>query len=292
MESADSFDVDSLRARVDFLRQTQNVDGGWGYFPGRQSWLEPTAWAALALHSQGDTSSTKAWRLIKTWQQADGSCRPCAAVALPNWTAALAITLGTIYRDETAVQRGADYLLNLLGEDSKMSFRIAKFLSPASVDREPTFQGWPWKPGCTSWIEPTAHSITALRLAAKMVRDTRIETRAQSAQSMILHLRCKDGGWNYGANVALGTPLESFPETTALALVGLVGRNDVGDAVRYMEGLRAATQAPLATAWLTIALRLHGKHVRSDEKTMVGQDTLLTALEVLGSPEGNWRLLA
>ena len=38
-----------LQSRLEFLRKTQNTDGGWGYFPGKQSWLEPTAYAMLAL---------------------------------------------------------------------------------------------------------------------------------------------------------------------------------------------------------------------------------------------------
>ena len=285
--------MDSLGAKFEFLRGTQNADGGWGYFPGRQSWLEPTAWASLALHSRGDASA-KGWRLIKTWQKDDGSCRPCAAVGIPNWTVALAMILGMLHRDERAVERGVAYLLSVSGSESSGLSRIAKFLSPDHTDREPRFQGWPWKPGNTAWIEPTAHSVTALRLAGKMVGASGIAGRIQSAQSMILHMRCKDGGWNYGARIALGVPLESFPETTALALVGLVGRRDIGDAVQHAAGLLSTKQSPLAAAWLRIALRLHGgQHGRSEEAPPMNaqQDTLLTALEILGSADGNWRLL-
>ena len=49
---ADYFSVGDLylQSRLDFLRNTQNPDGGWGYFPGKHSWLEPTTYATLALH--------------------------------------------------------------------------------------------------------------------------------------------------------------------------------------------------------------------------------------------------
>ena len=37
------------QVRLDALRKAQNPDGGWGYFAGKESWLEPTAYAAMAL---------------------------------------------------------------------------------------------------------------------------------------------------------------------------------------------------------------------------------------------------
>ena len=282
--------MDPFRARLDFLRSTQNADGGWGYFPGKQSWLEPTAWAALALH--GDPASVRAWTLIKSWQKSDGSCRPCSSVDVPNWTAALAVTLGSLHRDEATVKRGLDYLLSTKGADSYTMSRIAKFISPDHTDREPKFQGWPWKPGNTSWIEPTAHGVTALRLAGKVIGAETVADRIGSAQSMILHMRCKDGGWNYGARIALGHPLASFPETTALALIGLAGRSDVGEAVQHASSLLAVKQSPLSRAWLRIALRLHASKPSALDEPLNGQDTLLAALELLGgNEEGNWRLL-
>ena len=38
-----------MQAQLDFLRSSQNSDGGWGFFPGKQSWLEPTAYALIGL---------------------------------------------------------------------------------------------------------------------------------------------------------------------------------------------------------------------------------------------------
>src|SRR5207249_819591 len=63
-----------LAPRLEFLRTTQNPDGGWGFFPGKQSWLEPTAYALMALH--GDASSAqhfeRGWKLVRSWQLPDG----------------------------------------------------------------------------------------------------------------------------------------------------------------------------------------------------------------------------
>ncbi len=277
---------DNLQARLEFLRANQNADGGWGYFPGRQSWLEPTGWAAIALH--GDPASAKAWNLIKTWQNSDGSCRPCTAVKIPNWTAALAVANGVLQKDRDAVQRGVSYLLDTAGEDSTWMARFAKLISPGHTDRNPKFKGWPWRPGNSSWIEPTTHGITALRLAGRVIGESKVKDRIESAQNMILHQRCKDGGWNYGATTALETPLASFPETTGLALIGLIGRGkEISASLDKAEQLLTQKQSPLSRAWLSLALRMHGRNAPALDAPASEPDLLLTAIESL-----DWRLLA
>ena len=49
-------------------------------------------------------------------------------------------------------------------------------------------------------------------------------------EAQLMDVRSRDGGWNYGSPAALGVDLPSYPETTALALVGLQGRGDLGKA--------------------------------------------------------------
>jgi len=46
--------ADFLRQRLDFLQRTQNEDGGWGYFPGKRSWLE-----AYRLRDAGATGARR-----------------------------------------------------------------------------------------------------------------------------------------------------------------------------------------------------------------------------------------
>jgi len=59
---------DPLSPRFDFLRSTQNPDGGWGFFPGKQSWLEPTAYALIALHSDPSSRQNfdRGWNLMRS----------------------------------------------------------------------------------------------------------------------------------------------------------------------------------------------------------------------------------
>src|ERR1700730_7033890 len=88
---------DALSSRLDFLRSSQNPDGGWGYFPGKQSWLEPTVYAALSLH--GESESDQAWALLASWQQSDGSWTPSKNVQVENWGTALCVTLAAVRGD-------------------------------------------------------------------------------------------------------------------------------------------------------------------------------------------------
>ena len=77
-------------------------------------------------------------------------------------------------------------------------------------------------------------------------------------EAQLMDVRSRDGGWNYGSPAALGVDLPSYPETTALALVGLQGLwiwarfSDLGYA-----GVAATceTPSPLARAYLTITMR-------------------------------------
>ena len=61
-----------LAKRLEALRRAQNADGGWAFEAGKQhSWLEPTVYAALALH--GEPEADRAWDLVRRWQRPDGS---------------------------------------------------------------------------------------------------------------------------------------------------------------------------------------------------------------------------
>ena len=283
-----------LRARREFLLQNQNRDGGWGYFPGKQSWLEPTAYAALVLH--GDPAAAKATALVLGWQNPDGSFRPAGAVASPSWTTALGVTLASLAGDVTAAGRGVDNLLQIHGTeaDNWLTKVMWKVLPQVAQDRDPSLLAWPWRPNASSWIEPTAHAIVALRVAAsRNITRASLQQRVDLGQRMILSLRCKDGGWNYGSRSALAVDLPSYPETTAVALLGLAGRvGDVGNPVEYGRKLASAPQAPLASAWLRVSLGLHGAPVSPDpDKGLEGNDILLAAVEALGAEGGNAHLL-
>ena len=106
-----------LGLRLDALRKNQNPDGGWGYFPGKTSWLEPTAYAALAL--TGDPAADRAWQLLSSWQLPDGSWKPSSQVDVSSWGTSLCATIA-IARNEWGqpLRSGVNWLVGTTGIES------------------------------------------------------------------------------------------------------------------------------------------------------------------------------
>jgi hypothetical protein len=161
------------------------------------------------------------------------------------------------------------------------------------VEHDHTLKGWPWTAGTAAWIEPTAHAVRALELSEPYAGLAGLRERAEEGIRMILDRQCRDGGWNYGNKRVLGEDLESFPECTAVALIGLCGRK--GPQVerglqRAQEDWRRGPRG-LAQALLRIAFRMHG--VAFDDRPVVVNErteTTVLALSLIGEAEGAWRL--
>lgn len=275
-------DVENLAGRTEFLRLNQNVDGGWGYFPGKQSWVEPTVYAALALARNRDGAAERAWNLLRSWQNDDGGFRPNRHPGNSTWCTALAVLLGVELNQD--VSRGAHWLLETSGAESSALNRFVRRFGALPAGREVEHRGWPWRPGTTSWVEPTAFALAALRRWSAGSRPSaRTLERIRTGERMLLSVRCSDGGWNYGSKGALGVDLPSYPETTALALIGLgssAPRAAVNLARRWLSEGGAS---PLARAWLTIALNANGSQLSISQRPWTGNDILLCSLECLGS---------
>jgi hypothetical protein len=279
-------------AHLDALRRMQNADGGWGYFPNKQSWLEPTAYAALALH--GEPAADRAWGLIQSWQLPDGGWRPAADVQIANWATALCVTIATVRKDfGNPFQKGVEWLLGSKGVESRLMYRIATRVGMLEGDRNFSLKGWPWKPGTSSWVEPTAHTLVALRQASAHVPSklsADLVERVLLGEAQLIDVRCRDAGWNYGNRAVLRLDLPSYPETTALALIGLQGNGNVSESIArakqmVSDPLQGAAKSPLSRAWLRLALRLHGVQV----DLPVGQplrDVVVTAVDAIGASAG------
>lgn len=285
---ADSY----LAARLAYLRSTQGSDGGWGYFPRKQSWLEPTAYAAMAL--LGEPAADKAWELLKSWQMADGSWKPSADVQLANWGTSLCVTLAMARREwGDATRNGVTWLLGSAGVESNWINRAAARVGLLNAERDLSLKGWPWKEGTSSWVEPTSHALVALKTASSGAIMTKFSTRVeriQSGEAQLLDVRCRDGGWNYGSRAVLDDDLRSYPETTGIALLGLQGVKGIGTSIDLAARMLNGGVAPMARAWLTVALRLHGQQVPALAGPLLS-DILITAIQALACPEGNYKVM-
>lgn len=267
------------------LRKSQNADGGWGYLPGKQSWLEPTVYAAVAL--LGEPAADRAWTLLKSWQAPDGGWRPAATVQVPSWGTSLCVRLAQS-RGEFGepFQKGVRWLLGSEGNEGPFWWRallLTKLFG--GTDRNLELIGWPWKPDCSSWVEPTTHAIVALKQAAnapvKLSRNT-LDQRVRNGVGHLVDVRCSDGGWNCGNRAALNVEMVGWPETTAIALIGLQGRTDLGKSLDLASRMASETTSPLARAWLTIALKLHGRVVPASTVQLAPTpETMIAALSLI-----------
>ncbi|MEO8026085.1 MAG: prenyltransferase/squalene oxidase repeat-containing protein [Bryobacteraceae bacterium] len=282
-----------LASRLEFLAKTQNPDGGWGYFPGKQSWIEPTAWSAIALH--GHPASAQAWQRLLSWQNQDGSWRPSQDVNVSSWATALCVIIGHL-RNEFGepYKRGLHWLLTTHDAESTAYYRALGKIG-YEVGRDPAHPAWPWKPGDSSWIEPTAHTLLALKLAGKRLKIQEITERIALGEASIMDQRCQDGGWNYGNRQVLKVYLPSYPETTGIALVGLQNFDAeiIRPSVEKARALLGERQGRMASAWLSIALQMHGKEAPASTHPDVAPngDILETALEAIAAPGGACHLL-
>jgi hypothetical protein len=278
-----------LKVRLDVLRKAQNQDGGWGYFAGKQSWLEPTAYAAMAL--LGEPASDRAWKLLSTWQLPDGSWKPSEQVAISSWGTSLCVTLAVARNDwGAATRKGVDWLVGSSGAESRWVNIIASKLGIFDAGHNVRLKAWPWKPDTAGWAEPTAHALVALKIAGVKWPGSELSERVHSGEAQLLDVRCRDGGWNYGTPITQGGELPAYPETTALALLGLQHQKGLESAFDLAWKMMRDTPSPLARAWLTVAMRLHGM-TPPEPAGDPAADQMITTVEALSASEGNWTLM-
>ena len=287
-----------LESRLALLQASQNPDGGWGYFPGKQSWMEPTAYAMLALHGQpgAEASLDRAWNLARSWQTSDGSVRPSAEVLDGTWVTSLYITLASVRETyDQNVTRSVDWLLQVAGAEHNLLMRAFSAMHLLQTKLDVSHQGWPWRAGNAAWIEPTAHALVALKKVAARYTNSELPYRVREGEALLLARRCSDGGWNCGNPNVLNFDLPSYPETTGIALIGLMGRPsaELAAPLAVARKWRTETRSSLAKAWLAIALRCHGENLEPPpDGAKPSSDLMLAALEALGTPQGNYRLFA
>ena len=271
-------------------------DGGWPYYAGKKSRVEPTCWALMALSGTADDAVDRSklagphlqW-LART-QRADGLLvdEPSAPVNFTsNGLAACALAHLYAQRAADAVASGSGVASG--SRDGRTSGRyVASGFSRTSVNlsrlldalisvkglsvNEPDprqdnrLQGWPWMADTFSWLEPTAWCVLALKKAGKEKRGA--AARIDEADKLIANRVCEAGGWNYGNASVVGQDLRPYVPTTAIALLAMRDRRQSAAVERSVAWLRdARSKEPSATALslASLALRVYGLPVEDVE---------------------------
>lgn len=255
-------------------------------------------YALLALHGtpEGGAAVGRAWRLLLSWQTRDGGWRPGTTVGDGTWVTALGVLAACALNSlDGAGTRGIGWLMDISGAESRFAVRVMSYLHFLKTDVNVNHRGWPWRPGTSAWIEPTALTLLALKKSLEHRRDGAVAARVREGEELIFSRRDRDGGWNSGNPNVLKYDLPSYPETTALALMGLQGRSpqELAGPIATALGYFAGCKASLAKAWLTIAFRCYGQALpESADKDFTGNpDILLCAIQALGVAGGNYHLL-
>jgi hypothetical protein len=230
------------------LAASRNPDGGWPYYAGKTSRLEPTAWALLALHAAGERVSIDP---LLVWPRRDGWFLDRSSHAVNvgfNGLAAIVLR---------ALNAPADTLTSL---GNALVAMKGKKLPASTVNRQDnSLQGWAWTDGTFSWVEPTAWGLIALKRLGRrgdVVTDARIE----EAERLMVDRACRQGGWNFGNADVLGTPLEPYVSATALGLLAMADRRSiesVARSFRYLVTHRLSERSAMALGLSRVALGVY-----------------------------------
>ena len=251
----------------------QNDDGGWGAIEDAPSDSECTALALMALDRNNGPAEPVA--MAETWllerQEPDGAWRHRDDGPVARWATPIVI-LALSGRDQVdAVGRGLRWLLAQKGEQMPLLGRIREFLSGSqTVELDTTLDGWPWAAGSFAWVEPTAWALMALKVQSNRL-PRGAQSRVREGEEMILDRACPDGGWNYGNKRVLQVALEPYPDTTALALMGLHGHEseEIEAGFAALDRLLGEHASGLALALAVLSRRAWGR----DSATLVARLT-------------------
>jgi hypothetical protein len=229
------------------LLQSRNKDGGWGYYGGKASRLEPTCWALLALGSAVDDA------VLRNWPLKDGLLIDPNSPT-PNFGFhGLALL--------TLLARGVEHVAS----NRRLISAIERSKGVKLADREALrqrndLQAWSWTEGTFSWIEPTAWCLIALK-KARFLSLAVDATRVNDGDLVLFDRCCQRGGWNYGNSNVLGKELAPYVSTTALGLLALQDHRShkaVAASVQLLQDEWRTETSGLALGLSAIAMRRFG----------------------------------
>jgi hypothetical protein len=256
----------------DTLTRRVNPDGGWGYYEGGASRLEPTCWALLALGGTGAPLGSNLDRhraFFAASQRRDGLLlepmlreedRPNLAFN------ALAALLLAAHPELGAAEMLEPLLAALLDHRG-----IKLPASPFSPQNN-SLQAWAWIDSTFSWVEPTCWCMLALKKTARSRKAA--SARLEEAERLLRDRCCGGGGWNAGTASVLGQGLNPYVPTTALGLIAL--QNLPGDpvVVRSVSALQSRSlseRSAMALALTVIAFAIFGIDTSPLEQALEAQ---------------------
>jgi hypothetical protein len=204
--------LDDLRQQ---LLDGRNPDGGWGYYRGKVSRLEPTCWALLAL---GANEAPPSDAFLVGRQRPDGWLAEDSTWPINIGFNALAALVWTAHPQLAGTDRRRR-LLDALATSKGIK------APPGNSSQDNSLQGWSWIDGTFSWVEPTGWGLLALKRARRAGLDIAgAPARIAEAERLLVNRTCRGGGWNFGNAAVMQQDLRAYVPTTALALLAMADR--------------------------------------------------------------------
>jgi hypothetical protein len=266
----DPADISGKLAGV--LAAAASPTGGWGYYPGKFSRIEPTCWSLLATDS-GTTVPGQPGiheRFLTACQRSGGllSDRNDLPVNL-TWSALALLTLTCTTPQPTEVFRRQ--LIQAITKTAGVQVRNNPLMR-----QDNGLKGWPWMPETFSWAEPTSWCLLALKQASRGLPDlaSKLTDRIAEGEAMLMDRACESGGWNYGNANVLGKNLPAHVPTTALGLLALQDKHEnpvVQRGLAFLDSHWESESSGTALALTLICLRIYGRPTVELESALVRQ---------------------
>ncbi len=229
----------NLQKAYDFVVASQNADGGWGYRRGGMSYVEPTAFALIALFSPVGAGGVnvadirfqavlKGLGWLRAQHHEDGSWGVMRDDQTGSWmtypaTWALNLLLGipelfAYYgnpEDKNMRDRARGWILNRGREGGVDDVTFKQVKNLFKIDSN--LRGFSWGAGEAGWVIPTSLALVAL-----VVEDVPIMREIPeviNGKDYLADRACPDGGWNVGNPWMIGKKLPATADATAFALI-------------------------------------------------------------------------
>lgn len=269
---------DPVQRRLESLLALRRSDGSFPYRPGGPGQAECTGYSLLALKAAGhplDREINQSLDWLEALGREDGGFAPQPSVSTSNWvTGLVSIAMGAYHRAEPQ-RKSLEWLLGTTGVETAWLPRFLRGILGIQTAYPQNHPGWPWAVGAAAWLEPTVLGTLAMMQARKPgsfpALRARIDERFGEARNMLLDRRCADGGWNYGAPIALEIDALSYPETTGMALLGLQGASPerLAGATALAQRMLAAKPHANAASWLQLGLSAFGEAADAGEEEAI-----------------------
>lgn len=271
-ERQGDFPVSSCHQRLISL---QSGDGGWGYRQGQNSAVEPTSLALLALSEcrKHQVAQQRAIQFLfgvqrngRFWPNVVGDKRG-------GWVTSLACLALTAAKGVTPeVSEGLQWLISSWPGEGGMWWRMRHriFGQPHLVAQDYGLRGWSWTAGTSSWVEPTACALLALRHAdGSRSFVNRVNNRRALGERMLCNRMCPGGGWNSGNPVVYGAVGQPRVGPTCWALFALTEFADheapkraIDSSLCWLETAYPKIQGTISLVLAHLCLRMYGKPLK------------------------------